>query len=214
MNKILIIFDTDSGKAAQLAKICEQNIKDLGQTPRVCHTAPVFDNKEEKHITYDCNLVSKEDILWADGYVIISPVHTGTFTASIKYFIDEYHGLAIQKSFFNKPITAMVIGKVPHAGAETAIQQMYSCFMHWGSIIVTPTIIFEEINALNGNPYGLSFLESDLDKSECENKRNIAVKLFLQRFSEIADKLKCACSSSHDATDSTSKPHTIIDALS
>jgi NAD(P)H dehydrogenase (quinone) len=44
----------------------------------------------------------------------------------------------------------------PHGGQESTLLTLYTTFMHWGSIIVTPGYTDQAVFGAGGNPYGTS----------------------------------------------------------
>ncbi|MBP1041160.1 flavodoxin family protein [Vagococcus sp. BWB3-3] len=106
-----------------------------------------------KNLSHDYELVRKEDMEWADSYVIASPIHTGMMSAATKYFIDCYHEDAVNGIFVDKPFTGIVTGGLVHGGTEKTLEQLYSVAMQWGCLIVST-------NLTSGyqNPYGVSFI--------------------------------------------------------
>lgn len=212
MAKILIIYDSETNNdhvlAEEIGSVLEKLQADV-RVRRVVPVSPITVSIEEK--PNSVSVVTKEDVVWAEGYVLVCPIHTGTFSAAMKYFIDEYHGYAVKGFFLNKPLTAMTVGKIYHAGAETIIQHLYSTVMHWGVLIVPTSIIYGEINGNNGNPYGLSFLVDQTNKLKPDKKMDEVLNIHLNRFAYIVD--VCKDISIGAAQDKLDFPLTISDAL-
>lgn len=189
MTKILIIFDTWTGSTERVSVFIGNIIKELGAELRIKHIENVSKKSSpEANPKSDFPYVKEEDLNWADGIVFGFPIHTGTFTASLKFFIDEYHTYASNGGFLNKPVTVFSVGKLKHAGAETAIQQLQITLMQWACLIVSTGITSPEILDNNGNPYGLYYIlnaEHKFDNEELEYKATFA---HFKRFVEITTK--------------------------
>lgn len=188
MANILIIFDSDTGKTEELVEKTESILSQLDDKVRTRRVAPVVPISDINRKTRESKIpiVTKEDVTWSEGYIVTCPIHTGTITAALKYFLDEYHGIASRGLFLNKPVTLMTIGKFSHAGAETTIQQLAVTLMQWGSLIVSTGITSPGIITKNENPYGLSFI---LDSSNSFGDDSVwqPLKLQMERFSKIVD---------------------------
>lgn len=189
MANILIIFDSDTGKTEELAQKAQSILTSQGNEVRARRVSPVVPVSDINRRTKESNIpiITKEDAFWSEGYIVSCPIHTGTITAALKYFLDEYHGLASQGVFLNKPVTVMTVGKLSHAGAETTIQQLVITLMQWGSLIVSTGITFPEIISENGNPYGLSFILDSNNSFGDETIWNEILNIHLGRFSKIVD---------------------------
>lgn len=214
MAKTLIIFDSDTGKNEALAQKSKEVLESLNTQVRIRRVEPVFTSLDakEKHYNSVIPIINEEDLQWAEGYIITCPIHTGTISASIKYFFDKYHGLAGRGLFLNKPATAMTIGKLAHAGAETTIQQLYTILMQWGTLIVPSSIAYPEILHANGNPYGLSFILDATNSFGNDKLWTEVLRLHFQRFTQIVDATKGLISS--DGIHGKSHlPYTITGAL-
>lgn len=192
MANILIIFDSDTGKTEELSLKAQSVLKSAGNEVRICRVAPVVPITDIKRKTRESTvpIVTMNDVKWSDAYIMNCPIHTGTFTAALKYFIDEYHGVASQGVFLNKPATVMTLGKLAHAGAETVIQQLLITLMQWGSLVVSTSITYPEIIGKNANPYGLSFILDSDNSFGDEAILTQVLETHLHRFSKIAESTK------------------------
>lgn len=212
MPKVLILFDSDTQHNEYLAKHSEAILEKLGTENRLKRVAAVGTNDKNKEQYYDSqiDIVSEEDLLWADAYVFSFPIHTGSFSASMKYTIDQFHNLAAKGVFLNKPATAMTIGKISHAGAETAIQQLYTLLMQWGSLIVSTSIANSNLMQDNGNPYGLSFILDSKNSFGDEKQLNQILNAHFERFSKIAGAIKVIPT---EINNKVKSPYNIVDSL-
>lgn len=210
MNKVLIIFDSDTHENEYLAKTSENIISKMQADVRIRKVDSV--NNEEEHYISNIAIVDNNDLIWADSYIFTFPIHTGTITASLKYFFDRNHKNISQGIFLNKPVTAMCVGKIIHAGAETAIQHLYSILMQWGCIIVPTSIAFTKLMELNGNPYGLSFVLDEKNSFENESKLEETLTIHFKRFIEITEIFSKKTTTK--AKDDINNPYNIVDSLS
>lgn len=212
MSKILVLFDSDTHRNETLAEISELVLKDLMIDVKIRRVASIEIKTDatEEHYKSSVDIVSREDLLWADAYIYTFPIHTGTMSASMKYFFDMYHETAMTGVFINKPVTVMSVGKIVHAGAETSIQQMYSMLMQWGNLIVPTSIVDEELIKLNGNPYGLSFI---LDERNSFGDESILKKTLGIQFNKLIHIVQLVNQDQKINSNSEHKVYTIADSL-
>lgn len=211
MNKVLIIFDSDTHENEYLAKKSADIIQELMADVRIRKVDSIGKNQNslEERYTSSIDIVNNEDLIWADSYIFTFPIHTGTITASLKYFFDQNHENISKEIFINKPATAMCVGKVIHAGAETAIQHIYTILMQWGCVIVPTSIAFPKLMELNGNPYGLSFVLDEKNNFENENILEETLTIHFNRFIKITDIFTKTTKS-----EKGNSPYNIVDSLS
>ncbi|WP_019547158.1 flavodoxin family protein [Streptomyces sulphureus] len=96
-----------------------------------------------------------DDLEWAEGIIVGTPVRFGLPASAVLRFVDATAPLSVPGKLQNKAVTAFTSGSAPHGGAETAILSLHNAFAHWGALIVpngsTEPILFQPEN---GNPYG------------------------------------------------------------
>lgn len=214
MSKILIVFDSDTGKNEALALKCKSQFEAQQAEVRICRVRPLVEEFHVKGIDLKADIptVSKEDLYWADAYIFTCPIHTGTMTASMKFFFDQFHGLAAEGAFLNKPVTAMTVGKFAHAGAETTIQQLYTILMQWGTLIVSTSIAVPEVMHIDANPYGLSFVLDEKDSFGDEKLLEEVLTAHAKRFVRIVDVAK-VLQSDVNSNNGSHLPYSIVNAL-
>lgn len=137
-----------------------------------------------KDYRHEYEIVSKEDMEWADCYVVASPIHTGMISAATKYFIDCYHEEALNGLFLDKTFTGIVTGGLAHGGAEKSLEQLSSVAMQWGCLVV-PT----SLTTAYQNPYGLSFIVNKEHRYDSELIRAELQEHF-QTLIELTNRLK------------------------
>lgn len=213
MCNILILFDSDTQKNEHLADISKAIMTKLSAEVRVkrVQSIGVGNENTEEHYHSTIELVCKDDLRWADGFVFTFPIHTGAVSASMKYFFDSYHKVALEGVFLNKPATVMSIGKLTHAGAETAMLQLHSMLMQWGTLIVSTSILFSDIMNVNGNPYGLSFI---LDSKDSFGDGTLLESILNEHFKRFVYITKSLTGVGSLKLKSNNKPYTITDTLS
>lgn len=213
MCNILILFDSDTQKNEHLADTSKVIMTKLGVEIRIkrVESIGVGNENTEEHYQSDIEVVCKDDLSWADGFVFNFPIHTGAVSASMKYFFDSYHKVAVEGIFLNKPATVMSIGKLSHAGAETAILQLHSMLMQWGTLIVSTSILFSDIMNVNGNPYGLSFI---LDSKDSFGDVAVLECILNEHFKRFVYITKSLTGEDSSNLKFNNKPYTITDTLS
>ncbi|OGF22571.1 flavodoxin [Candidatus Falkowbacteria bacterium RBG_13_39_14] len=115
--KILIIFYSRGGTTRKMAEEIERGAKDAGAEIKL---------KETKS-------VGNEDLLWADGIIIGSPVYFGLPAAEIKKIFDD--SFAIRGKLENKIGAAFTSSYHPSGGKETTIISILQSMLVHGMIV-------------------------------------------------------------------------------
>ncbi|AXI78502.1 flavodoxin family protein [Peterkaempfera bronchialis] len=167
MTNIAVIYYSSTGNVHRLAEAAATAAEKAGAEVRLRRIA---DPAEETHVpgtedaaaahragTRDLPEASLDDLDWADGILIGSPVRFGLPAAAVSRFIDTTAPLSISGGLADKAVSAFTSGSAPHGGHETTILALHNAFCHWGSLIIangsTDPVLFRPEN---GNPYGTS----------------------------------------------------------
>ncbi|MCP2313358.1 MULTISPECIES: flavodoxin family protein [Kitasatospora] len=167
MTKIAVIYYSSTGNVARLAEAAAaaaekagaevrlRRIADPAQETVVPGTEAAVAALREHNATVP--EVELDDLAWADGILVGSPVRFGLPAAAVSRFIDTTAPLSIPGHLANKAVSAFTSGSAPHGGHETTILALHNAFCHWGSLILgngsTDPVLFKPNN---GNPYGSS----------------------------------------------------------
>jgi NAD(P)H dehydrogenase (quinone) len=169
MTKIAIIYYSSTGHNYQLAVAAEQGAKSQGAETRLrkvkelASDSTIATNKgwqthasATKHVEEATN----DDLVWADGYVFGTPTRYGAPAAQMKQFLDGTGPVWFEGKLANKPVAVFTGAQNAHGGQESTILAMYNVFMHWGAIVVPPGYTDPAVFAAGGNPYGVSFTDT------------------------------------------------------
>ncbi|MEX2536907.1 MAG: NAD(P)H:quinone oxidoreductase [Trueperaceae bacterium] len=160
-----IVYYSTYGTNFEMASTAADAAREAGAEVRllkVPETAPreVVEGQEgwvaQERLTADVREATPADMEWADAYLFSSPTRFGVAASQIRAFIDTLGPLWMKGALANKPITAMTSAQNPHGGQESTLLSLYTTFMHWGTIIVTPGYTDQSVFASGGNPYGAS----------------------------------------------------------
>jgi len=117
MAKVLIVYDSRTGKTEKMAKAMEQGAREAEANVRI------------KKV----NEAQLGDLEWAEGIILGSPDYFSTMSARMKGFIDRWLGLYVKGKLKNKVGAAFVSADGTGTGAETTalslITAMVSCEM-------------------------------------------------------------------------------------
>ncbi|MFH0854829.1 MAG: flavodoxin family protein [bacterium] len=156
--KILIIFYSRGGTTRKMAEEIERGAKDAGAEIKL---------KETKN-------AGNEDLLWADGIIIGSPVYFGLPAAEIKKIFDD--SLAVRGKLENKIGAAFTSSYHPTGGKETTILSILQSMLVHGMIVCGDPL-------KSGGHYGAACSKFDeRAKKECYGLG--------KRVAELAKKLK------------------------
>lgn len=154
MVRVLVAISSQFGANLVLAQWLEAVLVDLGAQVRLRRV----ETEETRPALAAIECASAEDLEWADGFVFSSPSHTGLLSATMKAFIDRNHDAAVKGRYLNKTFTGMATSGFEHAGQERVVDNLNAVAAAWGCLVVTPSTANAELNELNGNPFGLSFV--------------------------------------------------------
>ncbi|MFJ2902452.1 flavodoxin family protein [Streptomyces sp. NPDC087212] len=96
-----------------------------------------------------------EDIAWADAVLFGAPVRLGALAAPLLEFVQSLEPADGGRGpLWGKPAGGFAITPAPHAGAETALNDLGHVLLHTGAVLVPPGYTDPVIAAAGGNPYG------------------------------------------------------------
>jgi len=165
--KVAILFYSSYGTNHQLAEIAAEAARAEGadvRLLRIPETAPkaVVEGqdawKAQAERASDIPEATPADMEWADAYLFSAPTRFGTVASQLRAFIDTLGGLWGAGKLADKAVSAMTSAQNAHGGQESTLLGLYSTFMHWGSVIVTPGYTDKSIFEAGGNPYGYSHM--------------------------------------------------------
>lgn len=163
--KVTVIFYSTYGTNHQVAQEAAQAAEAAGaevRLRRVAETAPaeVVASQEpwkaQLEAMQDIPEAQFDDMEWADAYFFAAPTRFGVVASQMRAFIDTLGPLWQAGKLADKAVTATTSAQNPNGGQEATLLSLYTTFMHWGAVIVTPgytdPVKFED----GGNPYGFS----------------------------------------------------------
>ena len=170
--KILVAFYSSFGTNHQMAAAAADAAREAGAEVRLRRfpeTAPdaainsVDAWKEEHARQQDIEVISTDDMEWAQGYFFSVPTRYGSQASQARSFIDTLGPLWGEGKLANKTFTATSSAQNTHGGQEMTVQSLNTTAMHWGCYIITPgyadPVKFED----GGNPYGYTTRGGEFD---------------------------------------------------
>ena len=106
-----------------------------------------------------------DDLAWADAVLFGTPTRFGSATSQLQAFIDTLGPLWQEGGLADKVYAGFTATQTEHGGQETTLLSLYTNFMHWGGIIVTPGYT-DEVKFADGNPYGAGKVTGDSTELE------------------------------------------------
>ncbi|WP_164996663.1 flavodoxin family protein [Actinomyces minihominis] len=203
MPKILVVFSSIFGANAALAAEAEKALESEGAEVRVRGVPQLVLGQHEVEAAKAYPDATEEDVLWADGYVFTSPVHTASLSASLKAFVDSLHDGAVAGKYENRTFTGMVTAELRHSGQEIVAKQLNNIGEAWGCVVVAPSTASLALNELDGNAFGLSFT---LDKGKLPEGIGPVLSDHLSRFAQITNAMVPARNAGRSADKASSVP--------
>ncbi len=165
--RILVAYYSATGSVHRLAEAVRDGAQAAGaevRLRRVAELAPpeaIASNPgwaQHKAETDDeVDVVTLDDLEWADGYAFGTPTRYGAPAAQLKQFLDTAGGLWQEGKLADKPVTAFVSSAERHGGQEATILSLNNVFYHWGCVILPLGYTDDIVYAAGGNPYGTSW---------------------------------------------------------
>lgn len=163
--KITVVFYSTYGTNNGIAEAAAKAATEAGaevRLRRIPETAPaaVVAGQDawqaQANRAADIEVVTPEDMMWADGIYLSSPTRFGGMASQTRSWLDTLGGLWAEGKLAGKAFTASATAQNPNGGTEGAILQTYTSAMHFGMIPVAPgytdAVKFQD----GGNPYGYS----------------------------------------------------------
>ena len=164
---ILVVYYSATGNVARLAGAVGQGAADAGadvRVRRVAETAPTeaiaSNPRWQNYLAREDldDVVSLDDVTWANGMAIGSPTRFGGPASQLKAFLDTTGGLWMQGALMDKVCTAFTSASTAHGGVESTVLAINNHCYHWGSLIMPLGYPDSHILKTTGNPYGSSFI--------------------------------------------------------
>jgi NAD(P)H dehydrogenase (quinone) len=152
MSKVLVLFDSHSGRTAKLAALIAEG---AGEVPRT-----------EVRVRRVDDPSAKDDVLWCDGMAVGSPTNMGVLSWKMKRFWDETMADAWMK-IDGKIGCAFSSSGGRGGGAEIACQSILTVLMNFGLLVFGVT---DYATTLGTAHYGAAILREpreDEDKAVC-----------------------------------------------
>lgn len=193
---LAIVYYSSTGTNYQMAKWAEAAAKEAGAEVKVLKVeelapaAAIESNPAwKKHVdeTQNVDVVTANDIEWADAIIFSAPTRFGNIPSQMKQFLDTLGGFWAQGKTANKVVSAMASAGNAHGGQEQTIHTIYTSMMHWGAIIAAPGYTDQSIYAAGGNPYGTTVTVTDQGIVE---DAEAAVKHQTKRTVQVAEWVK------------------------
>lgn len=172
--KITVVFYSTYGTNHAIATAAAEAATAAGaevRLRRIPETAPAevvagqegWKAQAEKQSSIE--VISPDDLTWADGIFLSSPTRYGGMASQTRAWLDTLGGLWMQGALAGKAISVTASAQNRNGGAEGAILQTYTSAMHFGMIPVAPAytdpVKFED----GGNPYGYSADGAGMDET-------------------------------------------------
>ena len=163
--RLAIVYYSTYGTNHRMAEIAAEAARAEGAEVRLLkapETAPegVVNGqdawKAQAERTADVPEATLEDLEWANAMLFSAPTRFGVSASQMRAFIDRLGPLWSSGGLANKAVSAMTSAQNPHGGQETTLIGMYTTFMHWGAILVTPGYTHPAMLARGGHPDGAS----------------------------------------------------------
>lgn len=196
--KLAIIYYSSTGTNYQLAQWAAESAKSSGAEIRIRKVQELAPQEAinsnplwKKHVeaTKDVEVVSLDDLEWADAVIFSMPTRYGNLPSQMKQFLDSTGPLWSQGKLTNKIVSGMTSAINPHGGQEATLLSLYTTMYHWGTLVVTPGYTDPVYSKAGGNPYGTS-VAVDPESGKMKDDVKGAVMQQTKRVLEVAGWVK------------------------
>ncbi|MEJ7708013.1 MAG: NAD(P)H:quinone oxidoreductase [Nocardioidaceae bacterium] len=196
MARITVVYYSATGNVHGLAEALAEGAESVGaevRLRRVQETAPdaaiASNDAWQSYVTEvapTVEVVSLEDLQWADGFGFGAPTRFGNPAGQLRNFLDTTGGLWHQGVLDGKAVTSFTSASTYHGGLESTILALNNTFYHWGAVIVPVGYADAELGD-SGTPYGASIVgNGDL---ESVKRGHQAARVQGARLAKVAAKL-------------------------
>lgn len=164
---VLVVYYSATGNVARLAGAIAQGATSVGarvRTRRVAETASTeaisSNPRWQEYLSSELldDVVTLNDLEWAQGIAIGSPTRFGGPASQLKTFLDTTGRMWMQGALIDKVCTAFTSASTQHGGVESTVLAINNHCYHWGSLIMPLGYPDSHIMKVTGNPYGSSFI--------------------------------------------------------
>ena len=203
--KILIPFYSTYGHTHQMAHAVAEGAKGVADTEvRVCRIPELeaarqamsgqdaYVQAQDKMAEHD--VVTHDDLRWADGIIWGTPTRYGNMTAQMKAFIDTTGSLWQNGELEDKATGIFTSTATIHGGQETTIITSLVPLLHLGMIFVgtpygqNPQILTTD--GIGGSPYGPATLAGGDGSRQPVEAELVTARNLGSRVAEVASRLK------------------------
>ncbi|MBI2109386.1 MAG: NAD(P)H:quinone oxidoreductase [Parcubacteria group bacterium] len=202
--KILVLFYSLSGHTADMAREVAAGALSVANTEVVIKRIPEIlpdsffgDNpnlaRTRDSLHAEFAEATRDDFVEADGILLGTPTHFGSFASQVKHFIDGLTPVWLKGKLVNKPIALFCSAGSMHGGEEVTLVSLMIPLLNLGMIPVgIPYPIQSEGPDFDaGSPYGAIFV-SGHGKKPNEADKKIA-RILGVRLASLASVLSCGC---------------------
>ena len=202
--KILVLFYSFTGHTADMAREVTAGALSVSDTEVAIKLIPeilpdaFFDEKPDLKKIRDTlraefKEVTRDDFVEADGILIGTPTHFGSFASQVKHFLDGLTPAWLKGKLVNKPVALFCSAGSMHGGEELTLISLMIPLLNLGMIpIGIPYPIQGESSDFDaGSPYGAIFV-SGHGRKPSEADRKIA-RILGVRLASLASILSCGC---------------------
>ncbi|MBI2048023.1 MAG: NAD(P)H:quinone oxidoreductase [Parcubacteria group bacterium] len=202
--KILVLFYSLSGHTADMAREVAKGVSSVANTEVVIKRIPeilpnsFFDGNPDLARVRDTlhaefKEVTRDDFVEADGILLGTPTHFGSFASQVKYFLDGLTPAWLKGKLVNKPVALFCSAGSMHGGEEVTLVSLMIPLLNLGMIPVgIPYPIQGEGPDFDaGSPYGAIFV-SGHGRKPTEADKKVA-RILGARLTSLASVLSCGC---------------------
>jgi NAD(P)H dehydrogenase (quinone) len=163
--RIAVVYYSATGNVHALARAVGEGAAREGAEVRLRHVAELpqemlisFKQHWGRHRSeIDEPDATLDDLEWADGIALGTPVRFGNVAAQLKILLDLAGELWQDGKLIDKVATSFVSSQTDHGGQESTILALNNTLYHWGAIVIPLGYTSHEVFNGGGNPYGASW---------------------------------------------------------
>ncbi|MER6526589.1 NAD(P)H-dependent oxidoreductase [Streptomyces sp. NPDC001508] len=163
--RVTVVHHADGGAVRTLAQECAAGARESGAEVRLRRVRDAGPGNGPAPGgpwgAPRAQVVTAEDLAWADAVVFGAAARLGTLAAPLLDFAQRLEPVVGGGPLAGKAASAFAVTPRPHTGSESALLAFHQVLFHCGAVVAPPGYTDSAVFAAGGNPYGCAYALSD-----------------------------------------------------
>ncbi|MDB4222603.1 NAD(P)H:quinone oxidoreductase [Granulosicoccus sp.] len=193
--RILIVYDTNSGKTYRMAQLIGRGVESVPGCQAVLRSVPKVGDRTSTRLPEipesGAPHASTAELPECDGFIMGSPTHFGNMSGSLKHFLDQSTEQWFAAALSGKPAAVFTSTGSMHGGQESTLLSMMIPLLHHGMLICGLPYSNPELmqTTTGGTPYGASHVAGEDGNAIIDDNESTLCRALGSRVASIAKAL-------------------------